>query len=75
MDLNLKDRRSGNAVLATLLRLWPYIAMGFLLALLAVTNLNRPPTSAPTSTIVRNTLLVSTSSSNGLQSAVLEGEP
>lgn len=57
MDLNLKDRRSGGGAVATVLRLWPYIAIVVLLALLAATNLNKSETSAPSSTIVRNTLL------------------
>ena len=60
MDLSLKDRRSGGNALASLLKLWPYIAIAVLLALLAATNLKKSEKSAPSNVIVRNTLLVST---------------
>ena len=60
MDLSLKDRRSGGNALANFLKLWPYIAIAVLLALLAATNLKKSEKSAPSNVIVRNTLLVST---------------
>ena len=59
MDLSLKDRRSGGNALASFLKLWPYIAIAVLLALLAATNLNKSEKTAPSNVIVRNTLLVS----------------
>ena len=60
MDLELKDRRAVNSIIATFARVWPYIAIVALLGLHAV-NYSKPPSSTSGNAVVRNTFMVSLS--------------
>ena len=57
MDLELKDRRAVNHVLASFARVWPYIAIVALLGLHAV-NYSKTPVRRTAAPVIRNTLYV-----------------